>query len=228
METATPGHKRKSRWSLTAFIVAVVCVCGLLTFGVASRLESTRQKTKDWHEGHLCVGVLRGDLVEVEMEGRTNQVQLLGLHCPPIARDAEATDMAATYGRSEEDLVRLGQVSHKTLKAWVNKRRVHLKTPDNAPRDGRMQAYMSIYGVDVARKMLQGGQGFAVDVDHPRRDAYAEYEKEAQRAGVGVWHAGRSKQQVVRNLAAASMMVAPLIVLAAAWRWQRRRSANAV
>jgi len=229
METTPQLKQRRSRILLTLFILCVIATCGLLTVGVSSRLEATREKTSDWHAGYHCIDVIRGDLIRVTADGMTNLVQILGMACPSTSRDRQASVMAAERHMPEDRVVEHGITAQKTLKAWINKRRVNLVSPDGseaAPsKDGVFYAYASVFGVDIGRKMIQGGQAFATSEEHPRLDEYLGYEEEARRDGLGLWHATMPPRQVGLRLAAAVMLGATLFAILAVLRLRRRLAA---
>jgi endonuclease YncB( thermonuclease family) len=189
----TDPKLRKSRRLLTVYIAAIILVCALFTYGVSSHLVETRERLGTWTPGAICRDVLSGDrILLVDESGTTNLVQVLGIEAPPVASGQALTDFARRVGRREDFVLQQGQTAHSTLRVWINRRHVKTTVPEGfetAEANGAILAYASRQGVDIGRKMLQGGQAVALDIPHPRLEEYRQYEAEAQAAGAGLWRA---------------------------------------
>ena len=55
------------------------------------------------------------------------------------------------------------------------------------PGDDADRGYVSVFGVDVGRKLLQGGQAMASREPHPRLEEYLACEAEAKAKARGIW-----------------------------------------
>ncbi len=184
---------RKSRRLLTAYIAAITLVCALFTYGVSSHLVQTRERLDGWSPGSICRDVLSGDRLVLEDEdGAMQIVQVLGIQAPPVERGDMLTEFAEQIGRREDFVIQQGRSAKSTLLVWVNRRHIKLEIPEGfeeADEEGVIRAYASRQGVDIGRKMLQGGQAIALDFPHPRLEAYRAYEAEARAADAGIWRA---------------------------------------
>lgn len=188
---STNPELRKSRRLLTLYIGAVTLVCALFTYGISSHLTQTRERLDDWSPGAICREVLAGDrILLVDEAGATNILQVLGIQAPPSEPGPALTEFARQVGRREDFVLQQGRSAQATVQVWLNRRHIRLDTPEGfeAPdEEGVIRAYASRQGVDIGRKMLQGGQAVAVDMPHPRLEEYRRYEAEAQAAGAGLW-----------------------------------------
>ena len=189
----TDPKLRKSRRLLTVYIAAITIVCAVFTYGVSSHLVETRERLGTWTPGAICRDVLSGDrLLLVDEFGATNVVRVLGIEAPPTDRGEALTEFARRVGRREDFVLQQGQTAHATLRIWINRRHVKTITPEgfeSADKTGATPVYASRQGVDIGRKMLQGGQAVALDMPHPRLEEYRRYEAEARAAGAGIWRA---------------------------------------
>ncbi len=129
MTTATPSTKRRGRFFLSLFFVGLVAACALLTVGVTTRLNETREQLADWNPGYKCIKILRGDLVEVTDYETTNRVQLLGMTCPPPTRDSDLDALSVEWALPEDELLQHGITARDTLTTWIYKRQIQFEFP---------------------------------------------------------------------------------------------------
>jgi len=134
-----------------------------------------------------CMEVASADTILIQQAGETRWVRLLGVEAPRAEGNA---DQAARLGWTEEEVARAARVSRNTLSAWIYRRGLRVEYPlgeDFTDHQGRPFIYAEVAGLDLSRKLLQGGQVFASDIDHPRRDLYRALEQEARERQLGIW-----------------------------------------
>jgi endonuclease YncB( thermonuclease family) len=189
MEQTPSQSRNKARVYITIFFVALAGISIGFTVGIAPMLQGVQQDASSKIPHWSCVGIPAGDVLEIESLTTTRVVRLHGIVCPPREEGPALSAMAEELGFQEEALMHQGDMARNTVAAWIYKRRLDvewLPEFDEAGTD-ESRGYVSVFGVDVGRKMLQGGQAMALREDHPRRDAYLAYEEEAREKGRGIW-----------------------------------------
>lgn len=140
----------------------------MLTYGVAPYLRKAAASTKGVVL-YRCMEVPSADIMRMQFDDIEEWVHLVGV----VAPEGE-----------------LGRISRNTLFAWINRRSLLLVHPFTDPvrdEEGRLRVYAEVAGVDVARKLLQGGQLYTTDEVHPRAEEYKALEAEAREARIGIW-----------------------------------------
>lgn len=185
-------NRRGSRILVIAFIGTLVGFCLFFTFGLSPYLKGAAERSDAFNLLGKCLEVAAGDRLLVEQRGEERWVRLIGIEAPVMEEGPELYAQAERVGRDPEWLLKQGRVTRNTLSAWVYRRGLHIIYPwgeDARDDDGNVWVYAEVAGVDLSRKLLQGGQVYALDVDHPRRDLYAAMEAEAREKQTGIWQA---------------------------------------
>ena len=178
----------RSQILVTAFFLGIAGFTILLLVILIPNISHLRQTKGDTIPRWKCVEIFTGDRIRVEShDGESHQVHILGISCPPTNRSAAAQAASERLGLPETEAVKRGQVSQKTLYAWINKR-LALLLPSLTQEDEEwLEAYVRVGGVDVGRRMLLGGQAYALDTPHGLLAEYQEYEAKAQKEKKGLW-----------------------------------------
>lgn len=173
--------KSPGKWLVIIFYMVFIGGTGLVTY-VA--VEWSRDKTSIGSKffPHLqCVGIDENPVILLAQErGAPINIRLAGVWAP-----SESQSQLNGLNPANED-----RISRKTLLAYIYKRRIRFHAIEGVPEylsEGLKQGYVELYGVDVGKQLLQNGQGFANDQDHPRRDVYLAAEEEARSKRHGVW-----------------------------------------
>ena len=189
MDASEKRRQRRGKVYLTLFFLVLAGLCLGFTVGIAPMLQGVQRDASSKIPHWTCVGVSAGDLLDIESLTTTRVVRLHGITCPPQEEGPALTAMAQELGFPEDELRHQGEMARNTVAAWIYKRRLDVEwapeTEGDAPEIA--EGYVSVFGVDVGRKMLQGGQAMASRDDHPRREAYIAYEAEAREKGRGIW-----------------------------------------
>lgn len=182
--------KRASRVGLTLFLLGIVAFCFLLTFGIAPYLREAAARSDAFSMLGRCMEVRSADTLVIEQNDERRLVRLVGIEAPRLEGDPLLAAQAQARQVDVHWLARQGQVSRNTLAAWIYRRGLHLTYPfgeDVVDEEGRHLVYAAVAGVDIARKLLQGGQVFASDEEHPRREEYLALEAEGRASQGGLW-----------------------------------------
>ncbi len=185
-------NSRTAKIVVTLFFAAIILLCFVFTYGISSYLKSESERTAGLIHQSRCVGIIRADTIMVEYEGRTETVRLIGIRAPDTVRE-DAVDgrrVAAVFAPGF--LMDEGAISRNTLAAWIFMRSLRLVFPygpDTRDEEGRLLAYADLHGIDIATKLLQGGQLFATDDNHPRMEQYKALEDDARLNRRGLWRA---------------------------------------
>ena len=183
---STASRKQlKSRILVTAFLVGSAALCALLTFGIVPRVEHLRVDAGDTIPRWKIVGVPAGDRLALELEGQTNIFQLAGVQCPAPDADSRQPTVARHLDLSDEETVARGVVARKTMMAWLYRRNARLERFDDSTSPPL--AFIHVGGIDVGRKMIQNGQAFTTELEHPYREAYLRLEARAKEDRIGIW-----------------------------------------
>lgn len=189
MEQQPPTGRGRARVYITVFFVVLAGISLGFTVGIAPMLKGVQQDASSKIPHWSCVGIPAGDMLEIESLTTTRVVRLHGIVCPPREEGAALSAMVDVLNFPEDELMHQGEMARNTVAAWIYKRRLDVEwLPEfDTPDDGESRGYVSVFGVDVGRKMLQGGQAMALREEHPRGDAYLTYEAEAREKGRGIW-----------------------------------------
>jgi len=185
--------KRQSRILVTVFLVVLVGFCLLFTFGLSPWLQRAAERSDAFAMLGKCMEVASGDVMRIRQDGEERWVRLVGVEAPLMEGNPALAEQAARREVDPAWLAQQGRVTRNTLSAWIHRRNLHITYPlgDNARDDqGRYWVYAEVAGIDIARKLLQGGQMYAVDTEHPRRDIYFAHEQEAREKEIGIWRPG--------------------------------------
>lgn len=124
------------------------------------------------------IEVLDGQTIKVRLGGGKEKVRLLGIDAP------EPPVPGGTAGE------RYGQEALEFLRGEIQGTKVELVFAANARRDrkGRLLARVLRQGGDVCARMIRQGCATADDrYPHPREKDYDKLEREARKAGKGMW-----------------------------------------
>ena len=180
-------NPQKSKWLISGFLITLVSVSAFLTLGLSPYLKAAAERSDAFDMLGKCMAVESADILLIRQAGEQREVRLLGVEAPSMAGDPE---QAMRLGLAPELLAREGLVSRNTLAAWVYRRGLRIEYPlglETTDEEGRPYVYAEIAGVDLARKLLQGGQVVMTDVVHPRLELYLEMQASARERGFGIW-----------------------------------------
>jgi len=177
--------KTKSRILLSVFFITLIVVSIGLTEYWRVKLENTREAGVHKFVHFECIEVLSGDRILVQQDNITNQVQLIGISSPNGAFKDLIPDL------TDQQLNKFKKTSRDALLTWLLKRPIELVDRNGvtivpAP-DQVIHAHAALYGVDVGRKQLQGGQAIMNDEQHSKLDLYKRSQREAQDANRWLW-----------------------------------------
>jgi endonuclease YncB( thermonuclease family) len=161
-------NQKQSRWLVIGFLGTLMITCLALTYGVAPYLRRAAASTQGVVL-HRCMEVASADILRVRFDDTEEWIRLVGVTAPTGEQ---------------------GRVSRNTLSAWIYRRSLLLVHPFTEPvRDdeGRLRVYAEVAGVDVSKKLLQGGQVYASDEAHPKCEEYKLLESIAREARIGIW-----------------------------------------
>jgi micrococcal nuclease len=116
--------------------------------------------------------VFDGDSIRVEIEGRTEEVRLIGVNAP------------------EEDEC-FGERARDALIAYLDGKDVRLVDGSDSDRDqyGRLLRYVYVGGENINGRILADGNAVTLQGDHRYNVAFAEIRSLAADAGDGMWAA---------------------------------------
>jgi endonuclease YncB( thermonuclease family) len=169
------------RW--TVIIIFAVFVIG--TYAV-TWVSVHHPKAKEYKAGKLipiitCKQIIDSESILVNRQGTEVVVRFLGIDSPLSHTNKLKPGLAAAH----EEVV-----ACKVLQTWVFRRRIELQFPNDEEiydKKGRLVAYVSIFGVDVSRKLLREGQMFLSETPHPRLEHYRDCEEEGRTKQKGIW-----------------------------------------
>ena len=175
-----PATGRSGRWLVILFYS--------ILFGGTAWVTSYSVQSS-YHKRHVqgeffphlrCTGIIDPITLETEKHGQTGSVQFLG-----VLRPSQRRELLNGLDPYRED-----QIARHTLQAYLYKRRVRFHPVDNPGENspGTLQVgYVELYGIDVGKKLIENGQAFAAEIDHPRKELYLRMEEKARKARKGVW-----------------------------------------
>ena len=188
--------KTQSRIVVTGFLVAVIGFCLFFTFGLSPWLQRAAEQSDAFAMLGKCMEVASGDVLRIEQDGEERWVRLVGIEAPRLEGDPELAEQAERRGVDPGWLMRQGRVTRNTLSAWIYRRGLYMSYPwgeDARDEHGRYWVYAEVAGVDLSRKLLQGGQVYVADVDHPRREEYEQLEQQARDRELGLWRPAQGR-----------------------------------
>ncbi len=183
-------NKRQSRIVITIFLVGLLGFCLLFTFGLSPYLTGAADRSDAFSMLWRCMDISNAEVLRVQQVDEERWVRLLGVEAPRMDGAPDLMEQAARRGVDPAWLARQGQVSRNTLSAWIMRRGLHITHPlgeEARDEEGRYWVYAEVAGIDIARKLLQGGQVYAADIEHPRREQYVALESEARERQLGIW-----------------------------------------
>ena len=116
--------------------------------------------------------VFDGDSIEVEIEGRTEEIRLIGINAP------EADEC-------------FGEPARSALVAYLDGEDLVLVAGSDSDTDqyGRLLRYVYVGGENVNGRLLADGNAITLQGDHRYNEAFAEIGNLAADAGYGMWDA---------------------------------------
>lgn len=190
MSEPSPAQRlRRSRILITLFFVAIVALTMALTYGIAPRIQRLRVVDSDRIPLWTCIEVVSGDTIRVEKDDEIVRIHLAGIGCPPPERGPELDAEVGRLNIPTDELLEKSRIARDSLFTWINRRSALLDIVDDiAPTSAdATEAYVQVGGVDLGKKILQHGQGYALDIPHPQRDDYKRYEEQARASEFGFW-----------------------------------------
>jgi micrococcal nuclease len=120
--------------------------------------------------GATLAYVLDGDSIEVEIEGRTEEIRLIGVNAP------------------ERDEC-FGERARGALVAYLDGENLVLVTGSDSDTDqhGRRLRYVYAGGENINRRLLADGNAVTLQSDHRYNEAFVEVGNLAADAGYGMW-----------------------------------------
>lgn len=185
-------NKRQSRILITVFLGGIVGFCAFFTLGLSPYLKAAAERSDAFHLLGKCVEIPAGDVLVIEQRGERREIRLIGIEAPRMDGDTKLFEQATRLEREPQWVAQQGQVARNTLAAWIYRRGLHITYPwgeDALDEQGRHWAYAAVAGVDISRKLLQGGQVFAQTPaePHPHAEMYVEMEAQARERALGIW-----------------------------------------
>jgi len=119
-------------------------------------------------EAATLLAVFDGDTLLVSIEGREDEVRLLGINTP------ESDECYSTAAR-------------EATAALLEGASLSIEVVGGRDQFDRLLGYAYAGGTLVNRALLDGGHALAQDTDHPRRAEFLAAEEAAYAAGVGLW-----------------------------------------
>ena len=166
-------------------VSALLLVCALL-LALAVRAQQAPQT-------YSLIEVEDGDTLIVEIEGRAERVQLLGIDAPENTENAKFTLDLQKTGFDPATLLGLGNAAAQYLQSLAPAGEALELQADLQQKDryGRIPARVFISsGRDLAEEMILGGYAVALPVES-MEPAYAErfdrLERFARKKGNGLW-----------------------------------------
>ena len=183
----TEMHKGrgKSRIWLSVFLISLLGSSLVLTEYWRKKLEHTRAAGIHKFVHFECIEVLSGDRILVQQDNITNQVQIIGITAPDDSFNLLIPDL------TDERLNKFKKTSRDALLTWLLRRPIELVDQEGVtvvPVAGQLiHAHAALYGVDVGRKQLQGGQVIMNNEAHSKTELYQRSQHEAQTAKRWLW-----------------------------------------
>jgi len=184
------GKRRRGRIIVTIFLASTVLASLAITTWVTHDPKMISLASGELVPHIKCKEVLDGRTLLIEFPGSTQTVRMAGLELPSGLYDQRLNEQAVRYGCQRDSITVQAGIAKKVLLGWVKRHRVSIIHPYDEERyddEGHLLAYVTAFGLDVGRKLIQGGQVFASTEEHPYAEQYAQFQREAQDKQVGVW-----------------------------------------
>lgn len=169
----------KGRALVAVFYISLIAGTGLITYVSVQRGQAKRDDG-EFFPYLSCLGISSPEILDAEERGEKIQLRMVGVDAP-----SRQPELLNGLDPAQEDAI-----SVKTLLAYIYKRRLRFHSagdlPEN-PAEGLRQGYVEVYGIDVGRKLIENGQAFAADIEHPRKELYLQMQAKAKAAKLGVW-----------------------------------------
>ena len=128
----------------------------------------------------VVVRVIDGDTIEVEIEGATATVRLMGIDTPETKQPARPVEYYGPEAAALADAALSGMTIHLTTD----------RTGDREDAYGRWFRYVEVGGVDFNAALVREGYARAVrGFAYARRAEFIALENDARSRGVGLWAA---------------------------------------
>jgi endonuclease YncB( thermonuclease family) len=183
-------NKRQTKITITVFLFGLIGVCLLLTFGLSPYLREAASRSDAFDMLGKVQAVESGAVLAIQQRGSNRVIRLLGVESPALPTDPALMAQASRRGVDPDWLGEQGRVTRNTLAAWIYRRGLKVEYPrgeEAVDEAGRHWVYAEVAGIDLARKLLQGGQVYAADIEHPRAAMYRELEQQARDRQIGLW-----------------------------------------
>jgi len=185
-------NQKQSRIFSIGMVVFILGVCLALTYGVAPGLRARATDGLNAMPLYRVMEIVTGDTLVLRIGESDQAVRLVGIEAPRMEGDPRAVEQAARWGFDPVYVTLNGTTSRNTLSAWIYRRSVFVTYPygeETLDAEGRLQVQAQVAGVDLAIKLLQGGQVAATDEVHQDSAVYALLEQEARTRRAGLWRA---------------------------------------
>jgi endonuclease YncB( thermonuclease family) len=176
-----PRRKHAGRRVLIVFLAGVAIATYAILWLSMHNPTMARLRRGDIIPLMTCLDIVDGRTLLVECKGATNTVHLGGVRLPSACRDILPPGV---------DFEKEDEIARKVLLVWVFKKFVNV-TPDSGlpmlggPRE--FEGQVTIFGVDIARKLIAEGQAAVAEDANPRRESYKSFETVARDARKGMW-----------------------------------------
>jgi len=154
-------------------LVSLLIVIGVSACSASSNPQSVEEPVPEPDGTRATLAhVFDGDSIEVEIEGRTEKVRLIGVNAP------------------EGDEC-FGERARGALFAYLDGKDIKLVDGSDSDRDqyGRLLRYVYVGGENINGRMLADGNAATLQSDHRYNDAFVEIGSLAADAGDGMWAA---------------------------------------
>ncbi|MBI2891347.1 MAG: thermonuclease family protein [Nitrospirae bacterium] len=136
--------------------------------------------------------VVDGDTLKVKVQGEKVSIRLIGIDTPESKANARSRKQAEEFGKSQEEVVRMGRVARAFVEAELRHvKEVRIRTHKKA-YDRYDRVLAAVYlpdGDDLSEKILRSGFGLPYEIKPftARRETYAEAHRQAREARRGLW-----------------------------------------
>ena len=169
--------ERASGWR--RLVQAGIWAVGLYV-GLGAVLQNTGAGAAQSTESAVVVRVIDGDTIEVQVEGATATVRLMGIDTPETKHPTRPVEF---YGPETAALMAVALAGMT----------VHLTTDRTGDREdayGRWLRYVEVGGVDFNAALVREGYARAVrGFQYARRAEFIALEDSARAGGMGLWGA---------------------------------------